>query len=165
MIDFSADKREQLKAFAAQTSGDILASLVLIKGRANATERTGSAPFSGADGLALDKAIGSLGWGYGSQDTRTWFGVLLPLSPDDLRFICEVVDPLALVSLDEEARVALIEAFGATEEGLAEKLTSGAETWVLGRQVVSVEGFEAALDDATTKQKVWAQLKRCAASR
>jgi hypothetical protein len=162
MVDFSANRKQQLKAFAAQTSGDVLAPLILIKGKHGVAERAGKPPFSGADGLALDKAIGKLGWGYGSQDTRTWFGILLPLSAPDLRLICEIIDPLALVALDEEARTALVEAFESVEEGLAKKLTPGAETWVLGRQLVSIEGFEDALSDTAAKQRVWAQLKRCA---
>jgi hypothetical protein len=162
MIDLSTEREQELKAFATQTSGDIFASLVLVKGRAGAAERRGNPPFSGADGLALDKAVGRLGWGYGSRDTRTWFGIVLPLDARDLRFVCEIIDPLALVALDEEARIALIEAFEPVAEGLAEHFTPGAEAWVLGRQLVSVEGFEDALGDEATKQRVWGQLKRCA---
>jgi hypothetical protein len=161
VVDFSTERAQQLEAFAARIVGNPFASLVLVKGRPNAAERDGAPPFSGADGLALDKAIGRLGWGYGSQNTRAWLGILLPLPAHDLRLICEIVDPLAIVALDDEARTALIDAFSSVEGGLPAKFVSGAETRVLGRQLVSVEGFEDALGSATAKQKVWAQLKRC----
>jgi hypothetical protein len=162
MIDFSIARRQQLKPFAAQVTGNPFASLVLVKGRPNAAEREGAAPFSGADGLALDKAVGRLGWGYGSRDTRVWFGILLPLAASDLRLLCEIVDPLAIVTLDEEARVALIDALGPDGEGAPARLAPGAQGQILGRRLTSVEGFEDALADEGAKQRAWAQLKRCA---
>jgi uracil-DNA glycosylase len=182
VIDFRADIERQLEPFAAHIAGDVLASLLAIKGRPGAAERAGGAPFSGADGLALDKAFGSLGWGFGSQDTRRWAGLLLTVAGSPappaatlptaescaatlpaatLRLICELIDPLAIVALDEEARTALIDAFSSTEEGFLAEFTPGTETRVLGRQLISVTGFEDALASEDAKQKVWAQLKRC----
>jgi hypothetical protein len=79
----------------------------------------------------------------------------------ELRLICEIIDPLSIVALDEEARIALIDAFTPVEEGLAEQFAPGAQAQVLGRQLLSVTGFEDALADETAKQRVWAQLKRC----
>jgi hypothetical protein len=167
MVDFRADRERQLADFVAHIVGNPLASLVAVKGTPGAFERDGGAPFSGADGLALDKAFGRLGWGYGSQDTRIWFGILLSLpsgpllSARELRLICEIVDPLTIVALDDTARLALIDAFASTEKALATTFALGAESAALGRQLVSVEGFEDALADANAKQKAWTQLKRC----
>ncbi|MDR2106228.1 MAG: hypothetical protein LBP24_02340 [Coriobacteriales bacterium] len=167
MIDFRADIERQLEPFAAHIAGNPLASLLALKGRPGTVERAGSAPFSGADGFALDKAFGRLGWGFGSQDTRRWAGLLLAtadsptLPAATLRLICEIIDPLAIVALDEEARAALIDAFSSAESGFLAEFTPGAETQVLGRQFISVTGFEDALADEDAKQKVWAQLKRC----
>jgi hypothetical protein len=167
VVDFRVDREQQLEPFAAHISGNPLASLMAVKGKPGAAERAKAAPFSGGDGLALDKAFGRLGWGYGSQDTRAWFGLVLALpdlpalSARDLRLICEIIDPLTIVALDEVARVALIEAFISTEEGFLADFTPGSQTRILGRQLVSIEDFEDALSDDVAKQKVWTQLKRC----
>jgi hypothetical protein len=188
MIDFRASIKEQLEPFDAHLVGDPLASLMAIKGRVGKAERTGGAPFSGDDGLALDKAFGRLGWGFGSQNTRVWCGVALalptqasfapkvsrpiqtppvaqtPLAANTLRLICEIIDPLSIVALDDEARLALIAAFESAEEGFLADFTLGSKTQILGRQLISVGNFEDALTDETNKQIVWAQLKQCAFS-
>jgi hypothetical protein len=182
MIDFRENAIQRLKSFAPHIVGDPLASLVAVKGKPGKAESAGGDPFSGEDGFALDKAFGRLGWGLGSQNTRVWCGVLLAspvappppaltpppapalppaLSAGDLRLICEIVDPLAIVALDDEARLALIKAFESTEDGFLADFTPGATTTSLGRQLISVENFEDALANETTKQVAWAQLKRC----
>jgi hypothetical protein len=169
-MDFRANIRHQLEPFALYIDGNPLASLMALKGRPGASELADGAPFSGDDGLALDKAFGRLGWGYGSRDTRIWLGVLLapnghpPLEASKLRLICEIVDPLAIVALDEKARTALIDAFSSDDATLSMGLAPSAEAWAFGRHLTSVEGFEDALADAAAKQKVWAQLKRCSPS-
>jgi hypothetical protein len=168
VVDFHAEITRQLEPFAPCVIGDPLASLVALKGRPGEAELGGDIPFRGADGLALDKAFGRLGWGFGTDDTRRWCGILLacpdrpPLSPQDLRLICEIVDPLAIVSLDEPARTSLIGAFESAEEGFLADFTPGSQTWILGRHLVSVEDFEDSLTDEGAKQKAWAQLRRCA---
>jgi hypothetical protein len=164
MVDFRADIERQLAPFSAHITGNPLASLVAVKGVPGEAEREGGLPFSGADGTALDKAFGRLGWGYGSKDTRTWLGVLLPSGSFDLRLVCEIVDPLAIVALDERARGAIVDAFKSTEEGFLADFTPGAQSTVAGRLLISVDGFEDALSDETAKQRAWAQLKRCAFS-
>lgn len=167
MVDFSVNVHQRLEPFAACVTGDPFASLMVVKGKPGAAERAGKPPFSGDDGLALDKAFGRLGWGFGSRDTRRWFGVLLAtaehpaLSASQLRLICEVIDPLAIVVLDEEARVALLDAFSPGEADVLARFSPGAQVQVLGRQLVSVTGFEEALTDEAAKQRVWVQLKRC----
>ena len=167
MVDFHENIKQQIEPFLAHISGSLLASLVVIKGLPGSAELAGAPPFSGADGLALDKAFGRLGWGFGSLDTRMWFGLALfspdqpTLTPQELRFICELIDPLLIVTLDDPARLALIDAFISEEEAYMADFTPGAENWVLGRHLVSVDGFEAALEDEALKQRAWAQLKRC----
>jgi hypothetical protein len=172
-MNFRADITQQLEPFAAHVAGDPFASVIAVKGRAGTTELDGGPPFSGADGLALDKAFGRLGWGYGSRNTRVWFGVLLELpghnataeqsrlAPQALRLICEIIDPLAIVTLDDAARVALTDAFGPVTHNLAETFATGADTTMFGRQLLSVEDFEDALVNESAKQRAWAQLKRC----
>ncbi|MDR0347251.1 MAG: hypothetical protein LBH56_02625 [Coriobacteriales bacterium] len=178
MSALSTAIEEQLAPFTAHITGNPLASLIAVKGLPGPFEQEGKSPFSGQDGLALDRAFGRLGWGYGSRDTRTWLGVLLELpsalpaqtqaatpaqlSGAGLRLICEIVDPLTIIALDNKAHGALIDAFGAEAEKLAEQFIFGGETRVLGRQLVSVTGFEDALGEEQAKQRVWAQLKRCA---
>ncbi|MDR1422123.1 MAG: hypothetical protein LBI64_04575 [Coriobacteriales bacterium] len=176
----------QLEPYAAYLAGTLLTSILLVKGQAGPAEPMGM-PFSGADAQALEKALVALGW-----PINAWCGVLcapgvsgrrgtaanerasegastvtsegapLALSPNDLRLICEIVDPLVVVALDEQARRLLIDAFIQAESGFLADFTPGAQTMVLGRRFVSVDGFEAALDNADTKQRVWAQLKHAA---
>jgi hypothetical protein len=156
----------QLKPYVLYLSGDILAELLLIKGVAGRAERRGEAPFFGEDGEALEKALRALGW---PEDC--WCGILLAppslqsLRPEGLRLLCETVDPRVIVALDEVARCALIEAFAPVEPKLSATLAPGGQTLVLGRRLISVDGFEEALiagaeGDASAKQRVWAQLKQ-----
>ena len=167
MVDFRENITEQLQAYAPYIRGNPLASLIAVKGSPGLAELAGDPPFSGADGLALDKAFGRLGWGFGSHDTRIWFGIVLSrpnhprLSAQELRLICEIVDPHVIAALDDIARLALIEAFCPVEKSLQADFVSGGEYRVLGRHLVSIEGFEASLADEASKQKAWAQLKRC----
>jgi hypothetical protein len=167
MLDLRSTIENRLAPFAPYRSGDAFASLMALKGRPGEAERKGNVPFSGADGLALDKAFGTLGWGFGSKDTRTWFGVLLApknqsqLTPDELRLLCEIVDPLVIVTLDEDARIALSGAFASTNDDSLVDFVSGGQCEVFGRRFVSVEDFEDSLADADSKQKAWAQLKNC----
>jgi len=72
---------------------------------------------------------------------------------DRLRLQLESVDPKVIVALDEEAAADIAEAFG------CEKPVPGTVLRVLGRRIVAVSGFEAALADPGTKQRVWAELK------
>jgi hypothetical protein len=159
-----ADIEEQLRPFATAIDGDVLASLMVIKARPSAAEVEGGPPFSGKDGAALDAAFEHLGWGGLTGEVRPWLGLLLPPKIEDgsLRAICETVDPLAIVTLDEGARLALIAAFETVEEQLAIDFVAGGQAQALGRLLVSVEDFEDSLSDEEAKQKAWAQLRRCA---
>ncbi len=168
-MDFRSTVIENLAPYRAYYSGDELASLVAVKGDPGAVERAGAAPFSGEDGAALDKSFGHLGWGWGSRDTRTWLGILLSpidttlLEKKELRVLCELVDPLIIVALDETARLALVEAFAPPDKKSTTDVPRGGKATVFGRIMVSVDGFEQALGDEKEKQRVWAQLKQAAA--
>jgi hypothetical protein len=162
----------QLAPYRAYVSGEILASVLVVKGTAGAAERAGGAPVSGAVGEALEKALAAGGWPMGS-----WCGLLLapldpgvnPLEPAEFRLLCEIIDPQVLITLDEEAERALVLAFASQGEklgGASSTLDSrpGAQTSVLGRRVIRVENFEEALGDADAKQRPWAQLKTASPS-
>ncbi len=165
-MDFRANIIERLKPFSAYYCGDELASLIAIKGMPGQAELSGDPPFSGEDGLALDKSFGHLGWGFGSKSTRTWFGILLSpkntpqLSAKDLKQICETVDPLTIVTLDKPAHIALKQAFTSAEKNISPDNFLGKAINYQGRQFVGVDNFEAALLDVSEKQRVWAQLKQ-----
>jgi len=167
MVDLRSIIAEQLAPFAPYIRGNALASLVAIKGIPGSAELAGNPPFSGADGFALDKAFGRLNWGFGSQGTRVWLGIVLSalgypeLSPADLRLVLEIVDPLAIVVLDETARLKIIDAFESVDKALRTDFNSGTEHWILGRHVLSVEEFEQSLAQESLKQRAWGQLKRC----
>jgi hypothetical protein len=137
--------------------GALMAQVVAVKGLPGPAEATGGAAMSGADGTALAKALEALGW-----DPRGVFYTLSRPEPaieparraERLRVQIESVDPAAVVALDPEAAEDLVEAFG------CEPLRPGATPLrVLGRHLVAVDGFEAALADPKAKQRVWAQLK------
>lgn len=166
-MDFRMNITQQLEAYSCFLEGNPLASLVAVKGVRGLAEAAGKPAFSGEDGLALDKAFGALGWGFGSRDTRMWLGIMLfvdnrtSLDPEDLRMICETVDPLCIVALDDKARISCIKAFAPTGAGSMAGFALGSEVWILGRHLVSVDGFEASLGSEASKQRVWAQLKRC----
>ena len=72
---------------------------------------------------------------------------------DRLRLQLESVDPKVIITLDAEAAADIAEAFG------CETPVPGTPLRVLGRRVIAVSGFEAALADPKAKQRVWAELK------
>jgi hypothetical protein len=179
--DFGLLITQQLKPFAAQVVGNPLAVVLAVTAR----------PLSAAAAEALEKALIALGWGehswcglaLGIDEHGTWSekAALAPmvcpphkarageptpycpqlLASGELRLVVEIVDPLAVLALDEDARRALMTAFASEELGLLTEFSAGSSRSVLGRNFVSVDGFEAALSDAQRKQVIWAQLKHC----
>lgn len=180
-------RAQALEPFASFLSCDVrsaLDALVLaIKGKPSAGEAAGGLPLSGRDGVALTAAFERLGW-----SNTEWCGVLLaPGSadlgadpgadlgadsgadpgadslteePERLRLLLEILDPLLIVALDEEARVALVNALDVGDHLAAWEKKTAAEAQ--GRLLISVDDFEAALDSEVEKQLVWQQLKRAA---
>ena len=158
--DLAASISAQLEAYTRYITGNQLGVILAVKGIPGAAESAGLPAFSGVDGAALEKAFVALGWGQ-----QCWLGVMLRpsgaprLDAMELRRLIEIVDPLVVVSLDEFARLTLIESFSSTETGLLASFLASSTEMVLGRRFVSIDGFEASLADAQKKQLAWAQLK------
>ena len=136
--------------------GALLAEIAVVKGLPGPAEATGGAALSGADGDAVTKALEALGWapeGVFYTLSRPEPGMDPERAADRLRLQLEAVDPLAIVALDAEAAADLAEAFG------CEPLAPGIAVRVLGRPLVALSGFEAALAQPKAKQRVWAELK------
>ena len=138
-------------------TGALLAEIAAVKGLPGPAEASGGAALSGADGAALGKALQALGW---AADTvfytlsRPEPGMDHKRAADRLRMQLEAVDPQVIVVLDAEAASDVAEAFGC-----ARPEPGGSPLRVLGRRIVAIGGFEAALADPKAKQRVWAQLK------
>lgn len=88
----------------------------------------------------------------------------LPLSPELFREAVEALDPEAVVLLDDVAADAMREAYA---DGLAiiedfntAMLQPGLVASVIGRRVLALDGFEAALPAPAEKQRMWAYLKQ-----
>ena len=155
--------------------------LLAVKGRRGLAEEARGRPFSGQDGKALGSACERLGW-----EIQSCCGVLLaPLGPkaetlegngegeikrnagaeaetlkgERLRLLIEILDPMVIVALDKDAYQALSEMF-ASAEGAPVKWAFETAAEVQGRLLVSIEGFEAALNSEAGKQRVWRQLKQ-----
>ena len=183
----SAQKREALLAakrlecedlanHAVRICGNAFSPIVLVKGELNETERDGADVLSGADGVALRSALERLG--YAPEDFCALSavagageeGVVATLAPGDplpaelFRQAIEVLDPEAVVLLDEGAAAVMREAYAeelaAIEQFDVAMLMPGLVARVLGRRVLALGGFEAALGDAAAKQRVWAYLKQ-----
>ena len=87
-----------------------------------------------------------------------------PLPAELFREALEALDPEVVVLLDEAAadamRGAYAEALAVIEQFEVAMLQPGLVAHVLGRRVLALGGFEAALGDAASKQRVWAYLKQ-----
>jgi hypothetical protein len=136
--------------------GALMAQVAVIKGLPGPAEATGGAALTGADGTAVTKALEALGWdpaGVFFTLSRPEPGIDLARATGRLRLQLEAVDPLVIVALDANAATDIAEAFGTAP------LAFGVAARVLGRTLVAVDGFEAALGDSKGKQRVWSELK------
>ncbi|MDR1089073.1 MAG: hypothetical protein LBL23_07375 [Coriobacteriales bacterium] len=159
-LDFTALRTAVLEPWRPFLHGNRFASLVAVKGIPGRAEQSGQ-PFFGADGEALESALLALGW-----QSNSWCGIVLEL-PDraqltaaELRLLVETIDPRALLALDRPALRGIQEGFG--EELLPRVPEPGQKCWLLGRALVFVDGFEAALvsdDGGEAKRRVWRELK------
>ena len=159
--DFVALRAEALEPWLPHLFGNRFASVVALKGEPGEAEAEGKPPFFGEDGAALESALVALDWG-----SNNWCGIAIDLpgkgtlSARDLRLLIETIDPLALLALDKTAAAALKEGFG--EELLPHIPKPGKRIKILGRILVFVDGFEAALgaeDEGKAKRRVWQELK------
>ena len=151
--------------------------MLAVKGWRGEAEEAGGKPLSGFDGKALERAFERLEW-----TTDTWCGILLtpvgaePLNGDHLRRFIEILDPTVIVALDDAAYRALSEVLSEAFVGNISNEVSLRQnsievspkqnpktTDAQGRLLVSVNGFEAALNSLNLeadKQRVWWQLKQ-----
>lgn len=165
-----------LQACGVRIAGNAFSPVVLVKGELNADELAGESLLSGADGTALRAALSAIGWE--PQDfcaLATVFGTGEPgivdgpvpgdAVPAELfREALEALDPEAIVLLDDAAADAMREAYADAlaiiEDFDTAMLKPGLVAPVLGRRVLALNGFEAALTEPRQKQRMWAYLKQ-----
>ena len=183
----SAERKEALAAAAERelTSlqgrgvrmvGNAFSPIMLVKGVLNAAELAGGDLLAGDDGTALRSALTAIGWapedfcalasvaGAGEE------GVVPAVAPGDVlpqeffREALEALDPEAVVLLDDAAADAMRDAYAdalvAIDDFNTAMLKPGLVAHVLGRRVLALDGFEAALSDPHEKQRMWAYLKQ-----
>lgn len=158
-----------------RVEGNVFSEIVLVKGALNVDERAGGPLLGGADGKALRAALARLGYapehfcclaavagpvedGVGEVPA----GELLPA--ETFREALEALDPEAVILLDEISAYAMREAYADALAGIEQfdvaMLREGLVAHVLGRRVLALGGFEAALTSPQAKQRMWAFLKR-----
>lgn len=165
-----------LEARGVRMAGNAFSPVVLVKGELNDAERSGDPLLSGADGTALRAALGAIGWEpqdlcvlaavAGSGDEAVAGGLtageLLPV--DLFREALEALDPEAVILLDDAAadllRETYADALAIVEDFDTAMLKPGLIAPVLGRRVLALDGFEAALSQPAEKQRMWAYLKQ-----
>lgn len=153
-------------------AGNACSPIVLVKGDLDEAERLGGELAAGPDGAALRKALGAIGYApedfcvlasvAGAGDGAVAVGETLPC--ELFREALEALDPEAIVLLDDVAADAMREAYA---DGLAvienfdtAMLMPGLVASVMGRRVLALDGFEAALTTPADKQRMWAYLKQ-----
>jgi hypothetical protein len=144
--------------FRIDGTGEMLASVVLVKGVPDAAERAAHHALAGPDGDAAAKALQALGYEAGDA----WAVVSRPAEAPApararrLELIVEAVDPRLVFALDDEAAEDLAAAFGLTS------LPAGRPVTARGRTIGAVGGLAASLGDAAAKARVWQRFKAVA---
>ena len=168
--------RQELDALCARgvhMEGNAFSPIVLIKGELNEGERAGGALLGGADGAALRASCTAIGYapedfcalasvaGEG-DDPALEVGATLPT--EVFREALEALDPEAVLLLDTAAadlmRETYADALVAIDDFDTAMLKPGLVAHVLGRRVLALDGFEAALGDKREKQRMWAYIKQ-----
>lgn len=174
---------QSLLARGVRMVGEATSPVLLIKGELNDAERAGGELLAGADGRALHAALGAVG--YNPEDFCALACVLggasasgadgdaaainaeqagAQLSCDLFCEAVETVDPMTVILLDGVAagcmREAYADALVAIEDFDEAMLKPGLVTHVLGKRVLALDGFEAALSDGAAKQREWAYIKQ-----
>ena len=165
-----------LQARGVQMVGNAFSPIMLVKGEPNAAEQAGGTLLAGDDGTALRSALSAIGWapedfcalavaaGTGEADVTPTVAPGEALPPELFREALEALDPEAVVLLDDAAADAMREAYADAlaiiEDFNTAMLKPGLVAHVLGRRVLALDGFEAALTDRTEKQRMWAYLKQ-----
>ena len=165
-----------LEARGVRMAGNAFSPVVLVKGELNDAERSGEPLLSGADGTALRAALGAIGWepqdlcvlaavaGPGDEAVAGGLTAAEPLPVDLFRVALEALDPEAVILLDDAAadllRETYADALAIIEDFDTAMLKPGLIAPVLGRRVLALDGFEAALSQPAEKQRMWAYLKQ-----
>ncbi len=165
-----------LEARGVRMMGNAFSPVVLVKGELNDAERAGEPLLSGADGTALRAALGAIGWepqdlcalsaviGPGDDAVMGGLPVGEPLPVDLFREALEALDPESVILLDDAAadllRETYADALAIIEDFDTAMLKPGLIAPVLGRRVLALDGFEAALSQPAEKQRMWAYLKQ-----
>ena len=156
--------------------GNAFSPIVLVKGELNDAERAGGDLLSGADGTALRAALGAIGWqpqdlcvlssvaGTGEEGVTDGIPLGEPLPVPLFREALEALDPEAVILLDDSAadlmRETYADALSIIDDFDTAMLKPGLVASVLGRRVLALDGFEAALSQPAEKQRMWAFLKQ-----
>lgn len=165
-----------LQTHGVRIAGNAFSPIVLVKGELNEVELAGGSLLGSADGDALRSALSAIGWapqdfcalaavsGEGEDGVEAGSIPGEPLAPELFREALEALDPEAVVLLDNAAADVMREAYA---DGLAiiedfntATLAPGLVAPVLGRRVLALDGFEAALAAPAEKQRMWAYLKQ-----
>lgn len=165
-----------LEARGVRMAGNAFSPVVLVKGELNDAERSGDPLLSDADGTALRAALGAIGWepqdlcvlaavaGSGDEAVAGSLTAGEPLPVDLFREALEALDPEAVILLDDAAadllRETYADALAIIEDFDTAMLKPGLIAPVLGRRVLALDGFEAALSQPAEKQRMWAYLKQ-----
>lgn len=141
---------------AVAPRGALFSAIVVVKGRPGPAEAAGGRALSGADGQAAENALEALG--YSADEVFYTLSRPEPTIPAQqrgrrLRRQIETVGAEVVLAVDRDAGEDVAEAFGVAVP------TFGAETVVLGRRLVVVDGLEASLADQNRKREVWRQMQ------
>lgn len=163
---FGAKARAELKAadallgrpIAVAGSGDVLGSVVILKGTPAEQDRASRRALAGPDGDAAAKAIEALGLDPAAVFAQCTRPVVADAQARARRveLIVEAVDPRLVIALDAEAAEDLAAAFG------VRSLPAGQPASVRGRTLGCVGDLAASLVDTGTKARVWAHFKTIA---
>lgn len=176
LADAAEQELKGLEARGVRMAGNAFSPVVLVKGELNDAERSGEPLLSGADGTALRAALGAIGWepqdlcvlaavaGSGDEAVAGDLMAGEPLPVDLFREALEALDPEAVILLDDAAadllRETYADALAIVEDFDTAMLKPGLIAPVLGRRVLALDGFEAALSQPAEKQRMWAYLKQ-----
>lgn len=176
LVDAIEQELGSLRARGVRVAGNAFSPVLLVKGVLNDSERGKDELLSGRDGSALRAALPAMGWepqdfcalaavaGEGDPSVAGQLDEGAPLPVELFREAIEALDPEAIVLLDDVAADALREAYADAlaiiEDFDTAMLRPGLVASVLGRRVLALDGFEAALDDKAQKQRMWAYLKQ-----
>lgn len=141
---YRAGIEAQMEEFADSVSGNLFSQVAVVT--------SGSAELAPEVADALGKAFAALGW---AQEPLLVVGTA-ELVGERLQLCMEVLDPPVSVALDARAGATLAAAYGVRPPA------PGVLVAPLGRRMVVLDDFAAALSDPAAKRVAWGQLKAAA---